>query len=97
MKGIASGVLSSPNPEPMWQNLARLCLRHAAEFPPCWPVGGNKIHRILKNGGIAIISDFIHNNEYRATFSELGMQIEKMETFLSDTYQPLTIIKAVKH
>lgn len=56
-----------------------------------------EIHRILKKGGIAVISDFIHNNEYKTAFEELGMQIEKMETFFSDTYQRLTIIKAVKN
>lgn len=56
-----------------------------------------EIHRILKQGGIAIISDFIHNSEYKATFLESGMKVEKMETFFSDTYQPLTIIKAVKN
>lgn len=56
-----------------------------------------EIYRILKKGGIAVISDFIHNNEYKATFLELGIEIEKMETFFSDTYQPLTIIKAIKN
>jgi SAM-dependent methyltransferase len=55
-----------------------------------------EIHRILKPNGIAIISDFIHNREYKETLMSLGMKIEKKETYFLNTYQPLTIIKAIK-
>ena len=57
----------------------------------------NEIHRILKKNGVAIISDIIHCNEYKAEFIRLGMSAEKIGTFYLDTFQPLTIIKAVKN
>ena len=56
-----------------------------------------EIHRILKKDGVAIISDFIHSNEYKAVFLELGMTVEKTGTIFFGTYQPLTIIKAIKN
>ena len=56
-----------------------------------------EIHRILKKGGVAIISDIVHHGEYKTAFRELGMTTEKVGTFYLNTYQPLTIIKAVKN
>jgi ubiquinone/menaquinone biosynthesis C-methylase UbiE len=56
-----------------------------------------EIHRILKKGGVAIISDIVHHGEYKAAFLQLGMTTEKVGTFYLNTYQPLTIIKAVKN
>ena len=56
-----------------------------------------EIHRILKKGGVAIISDIVHHGEYKAAFLELGMTTEKVGTFWLNTYQPLTVIKAVKN
>jgi len=55
-----------------------------------------EIHRILKQNGTAVISDFKHWNEYKAEFRELGMTAEKIGTYYFDTFPPLTIIRAVK-
>lgn len=55
-----------------------------------------EIHRILKKNGVAIISDIAHCSEYKAEFLRLGMSAQKIGTFCLDTFQPLTIIKAVK-
>jgi arsenite methyltransferase len=55
-----------------------------------------EIHRILKQNGKVIISDFQKTGEYRATFQELGMTVEKIGTYYFDTFPPLTIIMATK-
>lgn len=56
-----------------------------------------EIHRILKPGGMAIISDFIKTEEYTRKFRSLGMQVKKEGTYFFDTFPPLTIIKATKN
>lgn len=55
-----------------------------------------EIHRILKRNAKAIISDFKGINEYKKTFENLGMTVEKVETYYFDTFPPLTIIIATK-
>jgi len=55
-----------------------------------------EIHRILKQNGTALISDFKHIKEYKSEFQKLGMTTEKIGTYYFDTYPPLTIIRAVK-
>jgi len=44
----------------------------------------------LKKNGVAIISDIIHCNEYKAEFLRLGMSAWKIGTFYLNTFQPLT-------
>jgi len=55
-----------------------------------------EINRILKPGGIVIISDFIKIKEYSRKFRSLGMQVEKNGTYRFDTFPPLTVIKVTK-
>jgi ubiquinone/menaquinone biosynthesis C-methylase UbiE len=55
-----------------------------------------EIHRILKQNGVAVISDFRHTKEYKTEFEKLGMTTEKIGTYYFDTFPPLTIIRAVK-
>lgn len=55
-----------------------------------------EIYRILKRGGIAIISDYKHTTSYRSAFEALGAKVEKKGTYLFSTFPPLTIIKITK-
>lgn len=55
-----------------------------------------EIYRILKPGGVAIISDFKHNREYKRVFEQLGMKVSKEGPYLLSTFPPLTIVKANK-
>lgn len=55
-----------------------------------------EIYRILRPGGQAIISDFKRTSEYKQTFQELGMTVEKAGPYYFDTFPPLTIIIATK-
>ena len=56
----------------------------------------NEIHRILKPNGKAIISDFKKTGEYKESFEQLGMTVEKSGTYFFDTFPPLSIIIATK-
>ncbi|MEO8233616.1 MAG: class I SAM-dependent methyltransferase [Ignavibacteriota bacterium] len=55
-----------------------------------------EIHRITKVKGQVIISDFKNIKEYKQTFINLGMKVQKEGTYFFDTFPPLTIIKATK-
>jgi len=55
-----------------------------------------EIYRILKDDGVAIISDFKHTGKYADNFRSLGMKVERFGPYLLDTFPPLTIIKASK-
>lgn len=54
-----------------------------------------EIARVLKPGGIILISDFRHMKEYRQTFNQLGMKTERLPAHLT-TFPPLAILKAKK-
>jgi arsenite methyltransferase len=55
-----------------------------------------EIFRLLTDNGVAIISDFKHTKEYTDVFNSLGMSTEKIGTYYSDTFPPLTIIRSRK-
>lgn len=55
-----------------------------------------EIARILKNNGVAIISDFKHTREYQEVYRKVGMTVEKIGTYYFSTFPPLTIIRAKK-
>lgn len=55
-----------------------------------------EIFRLLKPGGVAIISDFKHNGEYQKVFEQLGMKVEKKGPYFLSTFPPLTITRATK-
>lgn len=75
--------------------LSNLCLHNiynkAGRDKAC-----REIYRVLKPGGIAIISDFKHTAEYNAVFKALGMKTAAPKTDYLNTFPPLTVIKAVK-
>ncbi|HTR80781.1 MAG TPA: class I SAM-dependent methyltransferase [Bacteroidota bacterium] len=55
-----------------------------------------EIYRILKPGGVAIISDFRKTGEYEREFRNKKMDVRKHGPFLLDTFPPLTIVVARK-
>jgi arsenite methyltransferase len=54
-----------------------------------------EIARVLKPGGTALISDFIHLGEYKKAFQETGAKAERAGLFF-DTFPPLGILRVTK-
>ncbi len=50
-----------------------------------------EIARVLKPGGLTVISDFRHTREYRDTLSKLGLEVHSLPISL-DTFPPLRIV-----
>jgi arsenite methyltransferase len=76
--------------------LSNLCLHNIYEKPTRLKAC-EEIVRVLKPGGVAIISDFRHTREYAETFRKGGLRVErKMPNFLT-TYPPLRILLAFKN
>jgi arsenite methyltransferase len=75
--------------------LSNLCLHNIYDKPTRLEAC-NEIARVLKPGGVAIISDFKHTGEYAEAFAKAGLRVErKMPNFLT-TYPPLRILLAHK-
>lgn len=54
-----------------------------------------EIVRVLKPGGVALISDFIHLGEYASAFRKEGARVERAGWFL-DTFPPMGILRVTK-
>lgn len=55
-----------------------------------------EIARVLKPGGVAVISDFKHTADYARVLSESGLAVERSGPCLLDTFPPLRIVTARK-
>jgi arsenite methyltransferase len=55
-----------------------------------------QVVRVLKPGGIAIISDYKRTGEYADEFSKGGLQVEKRRGGFLTTFPPLTVVVARK-
>ena len=55
-----------------------------------------EIGRVLKQGGIGIISDYKHAKEYKNNFEKLGMQTELIPASYLTTFPPLPIFENKK-
>jgi arsenite methyltransferase len=55
-----------------------------------------EIVRVLKPGGVALISDFIHLREYGAVFRGAGAAANRAGWFWADTFPPLGILRITK-
>ena len=56
----------------------------------------HQIVRVLKPGGIALISDYKLTAEYAAEFQQAGLQVEKKRGSILTTFPPLTVVVARK-
>ena len=55
-----------------------------------------EIARVLKPGGVALISDFRHTRQYAETFKALGLKTELRGHYWKDTFPHLKIVVARK-
>lgn len=52
--------------------------------------------RVLKPGGVALVSDFIHLGEYAGAFRKAGAHASRAGWFFLDTFPPLAILRVTK-
>jgi SAM-dependent methyltransferase len=55
-----------------------------------------EIARVLKPGGVALVSDFQKTEEYTEAFLSKGLDVEKLGPFWRDTFLGLTVLKVTK-
>ena len=75
--------------------LSNLCL-HNIEDKSGRKKAIKEIIRVLKPGGVAIISDFKNIDEYVSVLSKEGLKTTTSSKFWMDTFPPLSIIRAEK-
>jgi len=56
-----------------------------------------EIARVLKPGGMALISDFKNTAEYAAAFEKAGLEVSLSRLFWKETFPPLKIVIARKN
>jgi len=75
--------------------LSNLCLHNIYEKPgrveAC-----QEITRVLKPGGVAVISDYKHTREYQQVLAKAGLTVEKCPLDWTRTFPPLRILVARK-
>jgi arsenite methyltransferase len=55
-----------------------------------------EIARVLKPGGVAVISDFVKTRQYQAEFEKAGLKISPESRWSWGVFPPLRVIKATK-
>lgn len=75
--------------------LSNLCV-HNIYDPEGRAKACSEIARVLKPGGVALISDFRHTAEYETALNAAGLHSSRSRPFLLDTFPPLRIVKAIK-
>jgi arsenite methyltransferase len=75
--------------------LSNLCL-HNIYQKPARMKACQEIARVLKPGGLAIISDYKLTAEYAGAFRQAGLTVERMAPNFLTTYPPLRIVIARK-
>lgn len=75
--------------------LSNLCLHNiagaAGRADAC-----HEIARVLKRGGVALISDFIRTGAYARSFEAAGLAVTRTGPHLLDVFPPLRIVRAEK-
>jgi arsenite methyltransferase len=56
----------------------------------------HEIARVLKRGGVALISDFIRTGDYARSFRAAGLMVTHTGPHFFDVYPPLRIVRAEK-
>jgi SAM-dependent methyltransferase len=75
--------------------VSNLCL-HNIYDRPTRITALQQIVRVLKPGGVALISDYKHTGEYAKEFRKAGLEIEKRHGSFLTTFPPLTVVIASK-
>jgi arsenite methyltransferase len=75
--------------------VSNLCL-HNIYDAPTRRKALDQIVRVLKSGGIALISDYKRTGEYAEEFRKNGLIVEKKRGSLITTFPPLTVVIARK-
>jgi arsenite methyltransferase len=76
--------------------LSNLCLHNIYDKPTRLKAC-DEIARVLKLGGVAIISDFKHTREYAEALRQAGLRVERKTPNFLTTYPPLRIVLAYKN
>jgi arsenite methyltransferase len=75
--------------------VSNLCLHNIYDRPTRL-AALQQIARVLKPGGVALISDYKLTGEYAAAFRTIGLQVTKRRGNIFTTFPPLTIVVARK-
>jgi arsenite methyltransferase len=75
--------------------VSNLCI-HNIYDPPTRRRALDQIVRVLKPGGVALISDYKLTGEYAKEFANAGLLVEKKRGNLFTTFPPLTVVIARK-
>lgn len=73
--------------------VSNLCLHNIYDRPTRTKALG-EIVRVLKPGGIALISDYKHTGQYARVFADRGLQVKKRWGSFITTFPPLRVIVA---
>jgi ubiquinone/menaquinone biosynthesis C-methylase UbiE len=75
--------------------VSNLCLHNIAERNQR-EAACREIMRVLKPGGIAVISDYKNTADYARVFAESGAKVERGRPAYFSTFPPLSIVTAIK-
>lgn len=75
--------------------LSNLCI-HNLYKPEERERACKEIARVLKPGGVALISDFRHTSQYAKLFREAGLKVELLGPYWKDVFPKLTVVRAEK-
>ncbi len=75
--------------------VSNLCL-HNIYDQPTRRKALHEIVRVLKPGGVALISDYKLTGEYAAEFMEMGLRVERQWGSWLTTFPPLRVVRAYK-
>lgn len=75
--------------------LSNVCLHNISD------AGGradacHEIARVLKRGGVALVSDFIRTGDYARSFTAAGLTVTHTGPHVLDVFPPLRVVKAEK-
>lgn len=93
---VSSGAQAMPFADASFDVVvSNLCLHNIYDRPTRLKAV-NEIARVLKPGGVALLSDYKHTGEYAATLRGLGFMVERRWGNLVLTFPPLRVVIARK-
>lgn len=75
--------------------VSNLCLHNITD-KAARRVAVGHIARVLRPGGVAMISDYKNTGEYASELRRLGLEVEKKRKGMLTTFPPLTVVAAQK-